>query len=79
MSSTNLLDPICFTRPVMRPLIGTAVRPNHITTLRLLTGIAACVAFAWGNNAGMVWGGGLWLVSAFLGTVPMASSLVWPI
>jgi archaetidylinositol phosphate synthase len=53
-------------RPVMRPLIGTAVRPNHITTLRLLTGIAACVAFAWGTRAGMGWGGGLWLVSAFL-------------
>jgi len=53
-------------RPVIRPLIGTAVRPNHITTLRLLTGIAACVAFACGNRAGMGWGGGLWLVSAFL-------------
>ena len=53
-------------RPVIRPLIGTAVRPNHITTLRLLTGIAACVAFAWGNRAGMEWGGGLWMVSAFL-------------
>lgn len=53
-------------RPVIRPLIGTAVRPNHITTLRLLTGIAACVAFAWGNRAGMWWGGALWLVSAFL-------------
>jgi archaetidylinositol phosphate synthase len=53
-------------RPVMRPLIGTAVRPNHITTLRLLTGMAACVAFGWGNRTGMAWGGGLWLVSAFL-------------
>jgi len=53
-------------RPVMRPLIGTAVRPNHITTLRLLTGTAACMAFAWGNRAGMAWGGGLWLLSAFL-------------
>jgi archaetidylinositol phosphate synthase len=53
-------------RPVMRPLVGTAVRPNHITTLRLLTGVAACVAIAWGNRAGMAWGGWLWLVSAFL-------------
>jgi CDP-alcohol phosphatidyltransferase-like enzyme len=53
-------------RPVVRPLVGTAVRPNHLTTLRLLTGIAACVAFAWGTRAGMWWGGGLWLVSAFL-------------
>ncbi len=53
-------------RPVVRPLIGTAVRPNHLTTLRLLTGIAACVGFAVGSRAGMWWGGGLWLVSAFL-------------
>jgi archaetidylinositol phosphate synthase len=50
-------------RPLVRPLIGTWVRPNHLTTLRLLTGLAACAAFAWGN---MGWGGGLWLVSAFL-------------
>jgi archaetidylinositol phosphate synthase len=53
-------------RPVVRPLVGTVVRPNHLTTLRLLTGIAACIAFAWGTRAGMWWGGGLWLVSAFL-------------
>jgi archaetidylinositol phosphate synthase len=53
-------------RPMVRPLIGTAVRPNHLTTLRLLTGIAACVAFALGTRAGMWWGGGLWLISAFL-------------
>ena len=53
-------------RPVVRPLIGTAIRPNHLTTLRLLTGIAACVGFALGTRAGMWWGGGLWLVSAFL-------------
>jgi archaetidylinositol phosphate synthase len=53
-------------RPVVRPLIGTAVRPNHLTTLRLLTGIAACVGLALGTRAGMWWGGGLWLVSAFL-------------
>jgi archaetidylinositol phosphate synthase len=53
-------------RPVVRPLIGTAVRPNHLTTLRLLTGIAACVGFALGTRAGTWWGGGLWLLSAFL-------------
>jgi archaetidylinositol phosphate synthase len=53
-------------RPVVRPLIGTAVRPNHLTTLRLLTGLAACVGLALGTRAGMWWGGGLWLVSAFL-------------
>ena len=53
-------------RPLVRPLIGTWVRPNHLTTLRLLTGVAACVAVAWGSRAGLWWGGGLWLVSAFL-------------
>ena len=53
-------------RPLVRPLIGTAVRPNHLTTLRLLTGIAACIELALGTRAGMWWGGGLWLVSAFL-------------
>ncbi len=53
-------------RVVVRPLIGTAVRPNHLTTLRLLTGLAACAAFTRGTSAGMWWGGGLWLISAFL-------------
>jgi archaetidylinositol phosphate synthase len=53
-------------RVMVRPLLGTAVRPNHLTTLRLLTGVAACVAFTFGTSAGMWWGGGLWLVSAFL-------------
>ena len=61
-------------RRAIRPLIGTAVTPNHLTTLRLLTGLAACVAIApgttpgawWGTTAGTAWGGALWLVSAFL-------------
>jgi phosphatidylglycerophosphate synthase len=53
-------------RPLIRPLLGTAVRPNHLTTLRLLTGVAACIAFVPGTRAGMWWGGALWLVSAFL-------------
>jgi archaetidylinositol phosphate synthase len=60
-SWTHLLS-----RPLVRPLIGTRVRPNHITSLRLIFGIAACGAFAWGGPQGMGWGGGLWLVSAFL-------------
>jgi archaetidylinositol phosphate synthase len=53
-------------RPVVRPMIGTWVRPNHLTSLRLLFGIGACVCLAWGSPAGMVWGGWLWLVSAVL-------------
>ena len=53
-------------RIMVAPMIGTGLRPNHLTTLRLLSGVAACVCFAFGTNAGMWWGGGLWLLSAFL-------------
>lgn len=53
-------------RFMVRPLIGTGIRPNHITTLRLLTGIAACALLALGTRDGDIWGGVLWVVSAFL-------------
>jgi phosphatidylglycerophosphate synthase len=47
-------------------MIGTSIRPNHITTLRLLSGLTACAFLAVGSQASMIWGGALWLVSAFL-------------
>ncbi|HEY2662001.1 MAG TPA: CDP-alcohol phosphatidyltransferase family protein [Caulobacteraceae bacterium] len=50
----------------VRPLIGTGVTPNHLTTLRLVTGVGACAAVALGTPAGAFWGGWLWLISAFL-------------
>ncbi len=53
-------------RPLVRRLIATRVRPNHLTTARLLTGLAACVCFALATRSGMVVGGFLWLLSAFL-------------
>jgi archaetidylinositol phosphate synthase len=53
-------------RALVRPLIGTGVTPNHLTTLRLVTGLVACAAVALGTPAGTLWGGILWLVSAFL-------------
>ncbi len=53
-------------QPLVRPLIGTWVRPNHLTTLRLVFGVAACLCLAWGSRSVDAWGGGLWLVSAFL-------------
>jgi phosphatidylglycerophosphate synthase len=51
---------------MVRPLLGTWVRPNHLTTLRLVTGLAACVLLALGTKRGMAWGGVMWLLSAFL-------------
>lgn len=53
-------------RPLVRPLIGTRVRPNHLTTLRLLSGLLACACFAVGSGSAMWWGGAAWLASAFL-------------
>ncbi len=53
-------------RALVRPLIGTGVTPNHLTTLRLLSGLAACGAVAIGTRAGDLWGGVLWVLSAFL-------------
>jgi phosphatidylglycerophosphate synthase len=53
-------------RVVVKPFLGTWLRPNHLTTLRLLSGLAACVCFALGARPDMIWGGWLWLLSAFL-------------
>jgi archaetidylinositol phosphate synthase len=50
----------------IRPLLGTAVTPNHLTTLRLITGLAACVLFALGSRNAEIWAGVLWVISAFL-------------
>ena len=54
------------TRVMVRPLVNTAVTPNHLTTGRLITGIAACVAFAVGDAGWDFWGGVLWIVSCLL-------------
>jgi phosphatidylglycerophosphate synthase len=53
-------------RPLVRPMLGTWIRPNHLTTLRLLFGVAACVGFAVGSPMANGWGGLAWLISAFL-------------
>jgi archaetidylinositol phosphate synthase len=36
--------------PIVRPLIGTGVTPNHLTTLRLLTGVATALRMARGDR-----------------------------
>jgi phosphatidylglycerophosphate synthase len=53
-------------RVCLLPLIDTPITPNHITMLRLLTGIAACAAFATGIRFWEILGGFIWILSTFL-------------
>lgn len=53
-------------RRAVRPLVGTRITPNHLTLLRLVTGVAAAAAFAAGTNSWVFWGGVLFLFSTFL-------------
>ncbi len=53
-------------RRMVGPLRETPITPNHLTTLRLLSGLAAIVALGFGSVAGNWWGGILYLVSHFL-------------
>ena len=58
-------------RLAIRPLLGTGVTPNHLTTLRLLPGLAACLLLAllpYQPHPRMLafWGGMFWILSAFL-------------
>jgi archaetidylinositol phosphate synthase len=53
-------------RTVIRPLVGTPVTPNHVTTLRLLSGVAAAGAFAAGSPGWQAWGGVIFLASMVL-------------
>jgi len=53
-------------RVCILPLVNTSVTPNHLTTLRLVTGVAACSLFAIGTTEWNFYGGLLWILSAFL-------------
>jgi archaetidylinositol phosphate synthase len=53
-------------RIFVRPLIGTWVRPNHLTVLRLIVGVAACALLAVGSTATAAWSGVLWIVTCLL-------------
>ncbi len=50
----------------VRPLIHTSVSPNHITSLRLATGVAAAGRCALGDPVWLAWGAGLFVVSVLL-------------
>jgi archaetidylinositol phosphate synthase len=51
---------------VVRPLLGTSITPNHLTSLRVLTGLTAFACLTLGSRVGNVWGGAFWILSAFL-------------
>lgn len=53
-------------RCLVFPLLDTPITPNHITIVRFITGIAACVAFASGIRFWEVLGGFVWVLSALL-------------
>jgi archaetidylinositol phosphate synthase len=55
-----------FARIFVRPLIGTWVRPNHLTGLRLVTGLAACALLAVGSRDAAIWSGFMWILSCVL-------------
>ena len=50
-------------------LVKTPVKPNHVTIVRLVSGITACVMFATGIRYWEVVGAATWLVSVFLDCV----------
>jgi phosphatidylglycerophosphate synthase len=53
-------------RPLTRPLIRLGVKPNHITTFRLISGLATVGVIAWGSGAAYVFAGFAWLFVCLL-------------
>ncbi|HEV2264936.1 MAG TPA: lysylphosphatidylglycerol synthase domain-containing protein [Stellaceae bacterium] len=53
-------------RVLLRPLANTGLTPNHLTTLRIAAGLAACAACCLGTTAGTLWAGGLWIASCLI-------------
>ena len=53
-------------RLLVMPLLNTTVKPDHITIVRLFTGIIACVMFASGIRYWEVIGGFIWILSTLL-------------
>lgn len=52
-------------RVIVRPLVGTAVTPNHVTTVSLLVGLAGAALFAVGGTA-VHWGALCFMLAALL-------------
>ncbi len=50
----------------VRPLRGTRVTPNHLTTASLIIGLTAAGLYAGGGERAANWGGALYILSALL-------------
>ncbi|MBB5692301.1 CDP-alcohol phosphatidyltransferase family protein [Muricoccus pecuniae] len=64
MSSNTVIHRIV--RPAVRAVAPSGITPNSITTLRLVTGIAAAAAFAWDAGPWQAVGGAIFLLSMLL-------------
>ncbi len=64
MSHNTLFHQIV--RPLVRRIAPLGVSPNQITTVRLVTGLAAAAAFAQGTYGWMSFGGGVFVLSMLL-------------
>ena len=53
-------------RVCILPLVNSSITPNHLTTVRLITGVAACILFAIGTTEWNLYGGFLWILSSFM-------------
>lgn len=53
-------------RPIVKPLVNSPVTPNHITTLRLIMGVAAAGTVAVGHSPWPHIGAGLFVLSMLL-------------
>jgi phosphatidylglycerophosphate synthase len=51
---------------LVRPLIGTGVTPNHVTTLSLAVALIGAGLFATGDPVAANWGAGLFMAGRFL-------------
>jgi archaetidylinositol phosphate synthase len=53
-------------RVLVRPLLGTWVRPNHLTLLRIAIGLGSCALLATGVEVCEIWSGILWISACLL-------------
>lgn len=53
-------------RTIVKPLVSTSITPNHLTVLRLLTGLTAAGAYAVGTPGFLLWGSMVYLLSCLL-------------